>query len=75
MDLERTLAELRRELERVEQAILDLHRLANIRPYVPRGSPGSVTEITTKRPGRPPRSKNPPKTRPRRTTGPLSDET
>jgi DNA invertase Pin-like site-specific DNA recombinase len=60
MDITKMLAELRQEREQVEEAIMMLERLARGRGK-PRGRPPAwMTPI--KRRGRPPGSKNKPKT-------------
>jgi len=60
MDVTKMLAELRSEREHIEEAILTLERLARGRGKRRGRRPGWMTEI--KRRGRPPGSKNKPKT-------------
>jgi hypothetical protein len=59
MDVLKMLADLRREREQIEEAILTLERLAQGRGRRRGRPPGWMTEV--KRRGRPPGSKNKPK--------------
>jgi hypothetical protein len=58
MDVAKILAELRQEREQIEEAILSLERLARGRGRRRGRPPAWMSEITTKRRGRPPGSKN-----------------
>ena len=58
MDVSRILAELKAEREQIEEAILSLERLARGRGRGPGRPPNWISEITPKRRGRPPGSKN-----------------
>jgi hypothetical protein len=67
MDLEKTIAELRVKLqhiegsaerEQIEEAILDLERVARSRGRGPGRPPNWMADITPKRRGRPPGSKD-----------------
>jgi hypothetical protein len=60
MDVAQILAELRQERDQIEEAIVTIERLTSNRPR--RGRPPTwLSEITNKRRGRPPGSKNRPK--------------
>ena len=58
MDVSKILAELKAEREQIEEAILSLERLARGRGRGPGRPPNWMAEITPKRRGRPPGSKN-----------------
>jgi hypothetical protein len=58
MDVSRILAELKAEREQIEEAIVSLERLARGRGRGPGRPPNWMAEITPKRRGRPPGSKN-----------------
>lgn len=58
MDVSKILAELKAEREQIEEAILSLERLARGRGRGPGRPPNWISEITPKRRGRPPGSKN-----------------
>ena len=58
MDVTKILAELRGEREQIEEAILSLERLARGRGRGPGRPPSWMSEMTVKRRGRPPGSKN-----------------
>ena len=58
MDVSKILTELKSEREQIEEAIMSLERLARGRGRGPGRPPNWMTEITTKRRGRPPGSKN-----------------
>jgi hypothetical protein len=58
MDVKIILAQLRREREQIIEAILSLERLASGRRRGPGRPPAWTYEITKKRRGRPPSSKN-----------------
>ena len=58
MDVSKILAELKAEREQIEEAILSLERLARGRGRGPGRPPNWMSEITPKRRGRPPGSKN-----------------
>jgi hypothetical protein len=60
MDVAKILVELRQEREQIEEAILSLERLARGRGRRRGRPPSWMTEITTKRRGRPAGSKNKP---------------
>ena len=61
MDVAKILIELRQERVQIEEAIMSLERLARGRARGRGRPPKWMTEITTKRRGRPPGSKNKPK--------------
>ena len=61
MDVSKILAELKAEREQIEEAILSLERLARGRGRGPGRAPNWMSEITPKRRGRPPGSKNKPR--------------
>ena len=58
MDVTKILAELRGEREQIEEAILSLERLARGRSRGRGRPPSWMSEMTVKRRGRPPGSKN-----------------
>jgi hypothetical protein len=58
MDVSKILAELKAEREQIEEAILSLERLARGRGRGPGRPPNWMADITPKRRGRPPGSKN-----------------
>jgi hypothetical protein len=58
MDVTKILAELRGEREQIEEAILSLERLARGRSRGRGRPPSWMAEMTVKRRGRPPGSKN-----------------
>jgi hypothetical protein len=58
MDVMKVLAQLRQEREQLGEAILSLERLASGRGRGRGRPPAWMAEITTKRRGRPPGSKN-----------------
>jgi hypothetical protein len=58
MDVSKILAELKAEREQIEEAIISLERLARGRGRGPGRPPNWMSEITPKRRGRPPGSKN-----------------
>jgi hypothetical protein len=58
MDVTKILAELRGEREQIEEAILSLERLARGRGRGRGRPPSWMSEMTVKRRGRPPGSKN-----------------
>ena len=58
MDVSKILAELRGEREQIEEAILSLERLARGRGRGRGRPPSWMSEMTVKRRGRPPGSKN-----------------
>ena len=58
MDVNTILAQLRQERDQVVEAILSLERLASGRERGPGGPPAWISEVTKKRRGRPPGSKN-----------------
>jgi hypothetical protein len=58
MDVAKILAELKAEREQIEEAIGSLERLARGRIRGPGRPPNWMAEITPKRRGRPPGSKN-----------------
>ena len=58
MDVSRILAELKAEREQIEEAIVSLERLARGRSRGPGRPPNWMAELTPKRRGRPPGSKN-----------------
>jgi len=58
MDVTKILAELKGEREQIEEAILSLERLARGRGRGPGRPPSWMSEMTAKRRGRPPGSKN-----------------
>src|SRR5215467_14026060 len=58
MDVSKILSELRAEREQIEEAILSIERLARRRGRRRVRPPSWMSEITTKRRGRPPGSKN-----------------
>ena len=58
MDVSKILAELRGEREQIEEAILSLERLARGRSRGRGRPPSWMSEMTVKRRGRPPGSKN-----------------
>ena len=58
MDVTKILAELKAEREQIEEAILSLERLARGRVRHRGRPPSWMSEITAKRRGRPPGSKN-----------------
>jgi hypothetical protein len=58
MDVTKILAELRAEREQIEEAILSLERLARGRGRRRGRPPAWMAEMTVKRRGRPPGSKN-----------------
>jgi len=60
MDITQILAELRQERAQIEEAIVSMERLASNRQRLGR-PPAWMAEITNKRRGRPPGSKNRPK--------------
>ena len=60
MDVSKILAELRGEREQIEEAILSLERLARGRGRGRGRPPSWMAEVTVKRRGRPPGSKNKP---------------
>jgi hypothetical protein len=60
MDVTKILSELRGERQQIEEAILSLERLARGRGRRRGRPPTWMAEITTKRRGRPPGSKNKP---------------
>jgi len=60
MDVTKILAELREEREQIEEAIVSLERLARGRGRRRGRPPSWMSELTTKRRGRPPGSKNKP---------------
>ena len=61
MDVSKILAELKAEREQIEEAIVSLERLARGRGRGPGRPPNWMAEITPKRRGRPPGSKNKPR--------------
>jgi len=58
MDVTKILAELKAEREQIEEAILSLERLAQGRGRKRGRPPSWMSEMTVKRRGRPPGSKN-----------------
>ena len=58
MDVSKILAELKAEREQIEEAILSLERLARGRGRGPGRPPNWMADMTPKRRGRPPGSKN-----------------
>jgi hypothetical protein len=58
MDVTKILAELKGEREQIEEAILSLERLARGRSRGRGRPPSWMSEVTVKRRGRPPGSKN-----------------
>ena len=58
MDVTKILAELKAEREQIEEAILSLERLARGRSRGRGRPPSWMSEMTVKRRGRPPGSKN-----------------
>jgi hypothetical protein len=58
MDVMRVLAQLRQEREQIGEAILSLERLASSRGRGRGRPPAWMSEMTKKRRGRPPGSKN-----------------
>jgi hypothetical protein len=58
VDVGKILAELKAEREQIEQAIVSLERLARGRMRGPGRPPNWMGDITPKRRGRPPGSKN-----------------
>ena len=58
MDVTKILAELKGEREQIEEAILSLERLAQGRGRKRGRPPSWMSEMTVKRRGRPPGSKN-----------------
>jgi hypothetical protein len=58
MDVSKILAELKAEREQIEEAIVSLERLARGRSRGPGRPPSWMADITPKRRGRPPGSKN-----------------
>jgi hypothetical protein len=60
MDVSKILSELKGEREQIEEAILSLERLARGRGRRRGRPPAWMSEITVKRRGRPPGSKNKP---------------
>lgn len=58
MDVNTILVQLRQERDQVVEAILSLERLASGRSRGPGRPPAWISEITKKRRGRPPGSKN-----------------
>jgi hypothetical protein len=58
MDVSKILAELKAEREQIEEAIVSLERLARGRGRGPGRPPNWMADITPKRRGRPPGSKN-----------------
>ena len=58
MELENILSELRQERERIDEAILSLERLAKSRGRRRGRPPTWMAEVTAKRRGLPPGSKN-----------------
>ena len=58
MDVTKILAELKAEREQIEEAILSLERLAQGRGRGRGRPPAWMSEMTVKRRGRPPGSKN-----------------
>ena len=58
MDVTKILAELKAEREQIEEAILSLERLAQGRSRGRGRPPSWMSEMTVKRRGRPPGSKN-----------------
>jgi hypothetical protein len=58
MDVSKILAELREERQQIEEAILSLERLARGRGRRRGRPPAWMSELTVKRRGRPPGSKN-----------------
>ena len=61
MDVAKILLALRQEREQIEEAILSLERLASGRQRRRGRPPAWMSEITKKKRGRPPGSKNHPK--------------
>jgi hypothetical protein len=62
MDVSKILTELREERAQIEEAILSLERLARGRGRRRGRPPSWMSEVTMKRRGRPPGSKNKPAT-------------
>ena len=58
MDVSKILTELREERQQIEEAIISLERLARGRGRRRGRPPDWIAEMTTKRRGRPPGSKN-----------------
>ncbi len=58
MDVSKILTELREERQQIEEAIISLERLARGRGRRRGRPPAWMTDLTTKRRGRPPGSKN-----------------
>ena len=58
MDVTKILTELREERQQIEEAIISLERLARGRGRRRGRPPAWVSDVTTKRRGRPPGSKN-----------------
>ena len=58
MDVSKILAELKAEREQIEEAIVSLERLARGRGRGPGRPPNWMADVTPKRRGRPPGSKN-----------------
>jgi hypothetical protein len=58
MDVSKILTELREESQQIEEAIISLERLARGRGRRRGRPPAWISEMTTKRRGRPPGSKN-----------------
>ena len=58
MDVSKILTELREERQQIEEAIISLERLARGRGRRRGRPPAWISEMTTKRRGRPPGSKN-----------------
>jgi hypothetical protein len=63
MDVMEILVKLRQERAQIDEAILSLERLAGSRARGPGRPPAWMSELTKKRRGRPPGSKNAPKPR------------
>ncbi|HEY2016359.1 MAG TPA: hypothetical protein VGH38_22800 [Bryobacteraceae bacterium] len=58
MDVSKILTELREERQQIEEAIISLERLARGRGRRRGRPPSWISELTTKKRGRPPGSKN-----------------